>query len=359
MRARSGRYTLVLLTFGGALVGCAPPPPPPAPPPKPIVPALPTDTVRIPLTDLLGGSYYGNAGGLYPGGSNQPPADHDSAARTRRNSIKPLDVNGDDSPFGKYVLLAIGGANVSGTWCSASSAPPCAAWTFMGKAAADPSINHYTLVVVNGAADSLDAPSWTSPASPAYDRVKIGRLAPLGLSENQVQAVWVNLSDPKPTTSLPADSADAFKLLTNLSQVMRALRVRYPNLRLLFVSSAPYGGYVTTGPTAEPYAYESGFSVKALIESQIGEMRGRAINPHVGSLEYTKKVTVPILWGAYTWANGSVPRSDGVSWTRADFANDGIHLSQAGESKIAGMLIDFFKTSPNTRCWFLVNQVCL
>lgn len=229
----------------------------------------------------------------------------------------------------------------------------------MGKAAADPSINHYTLVLVNGAADSLDAPSWTSPSSPAYDRIKIGRLAPLGLSENQVQVVWVNASDPKPTGSLPTDSADAFKLLTNLSQVMRALRLRYPNLRLIFISSPPYSGYAAVGVNGEPYAYESGFSVKALIESQIGEMRGRAINPRVGTLDYTKKVTVPLLWGPYTWANGTTPRSDGVVWARADFAEDGIHLSQAGEAKIAGMLIDFFKTSPDARCWFLVNQVCL
>jgi len=91
----------------------------------------------------------------------------------------------------------------------------------MGKAAADPSINHYTLVIVNGAADSQDAPAWTTPSSPNYDRIKFARLAPLGLSENQVQAAWVKLEDPKPSVSLPADSADAYVLLTNLAQVLR------------------------------------------------------------------------------------------------------------------------------------------
>jgi hypothetical protein len=358
MRACSRRYILVVLTFVGVLVGCAPPPPPP-PPPKPVVPESPTDTARVPLTDLLGGTYYGNAGGLYPGPSNQPPADHDSAARAYRNSIKPLDVNGDESPFGKYVLLAIGGSNATRALCSASSAPPCGLSTFMGKAAADPSINHYTLVIVNGAADSLDAPSWTAPTSAAYDRIKIGRLAPLGLSENQVQAVWVDVSDPKPMVSLPADSADAFNLLTNLSEVVRALRVRYPYLRLIFVSSPAYAGYAAVGLSAEPFPYEAGFSVKALIESQIGEMRARAINPHVGTLNYAKKISAPILWGPYPWANGTAPRSDGLTWTRADFAEDGKRFSQTGAAKIAGMLIDFFKTSSYARCWFLVNQVCL
>src|SRR5436305_6243174 len=173
MPVRSRRQALAALTIASALAACAPPPPPPPPPPVVIGP--PTDTVKIPLTDLLARTYYGNVGGIYPDGINQPPADHDSAARARRNSIKPLDVNGDDSPFGKIVLVSIGGSSTTQVWCSAASSPPCGAWTFMGKAAADPSINHYTLVIVNGAADSLDAPAWTSAGSPAYDRIKVAR----------------------------------------------------------------------------------------------------------------------------------------------------------------------------------------
>jgi len=257
----AGRHTLVGLAFASALIACASPPPPPPPPPKPVVVLPPTDTVRIPLTDLLTRTYYGNAGGIYPGGINQPPSDHDSAARARRNLIKPLDVNGDESPFGKYVLLSIGMSNTTQEWCSQGSGPPCATWTFMGKAAVDPAVNHYTMVIVNGAADGQDAPEWISPKSPNYDRIKVGRLAPLGLSENQVQVIWLKLEDPKPSVSLPADSADARALLANLGLVMRALRVRYPYLRIVFVSSRIYGGYSTTDLNPEPYAYESGFSV--------------------------------------------------------------------------------------------------
>jgi hypothetical protein len=314
-----GHRNLVFLASAGALVACAAPPPPP-PPPKPVVVVgPPTDTVRIALTDLLARTYYGNVGGLYPGGINQPPSDHDSAAKARRNSIKPLDVNGDESPFGKYVLISIGMSNATQEWCSQSSGPPCGAWTFMGRAAADPTVNHYTLVIVNGAADGQDAPGWISPSSPDYDRIKVARLAPLGLSENQVQAAWVKLEDPKPTVSLPADSADANILLTNLGLVMRALRVRYPNLRLVFVSSRIYGGYATIDLNPEPYAYESGYSVKWLIESQINEMRGQPANPRAGTLDYTKKVAPLILWGPYIWADGPVPRSDGLFWLRSEF----------------------------------------
>src|SRR5256885_169316 len=175
---RGRRRTLAALASFIALFGCAPPPPPP-PPPKPLVPPVPTDTVKVPLIDLLTNSYYGHAGGLYPGGGNFPPPDHDSAAKIRRNSIKPLDVNGDESPFGKYVLLSIGGANVTQEWCSAATRPPCTAWSLMGRAAVDPSVNHYTMVIVNGADSAQqDAKAWASTTSPNYDRIKTARLTP-------------------------------------------------------------------------------------------------------------------------------------------------------------------------------------
>jgi hypothetical protein len=296
---------------------------------------------------------------LYAGGANFPAAEHDSAARARRNQIKALDVNGDESPFGKYVLLAIGSSNVTQEWCSKSSAPPCSSWTFMGRAAADPLVNHYSMVIVNGAAPDQDAPEWTSATSPNYDRIKVGRLAPLGLSENQVQVVWLDLSNPKPAASLPTDSADANALLTNLGLTVRALRARYPYLRLVFISSAIYAGYPLANLSREPYAYESGFSVKWLIESQINEMKGQPANPRAGTLDYVKKAAPLILWGPYLWAAGDIPRSDGLAWLRTDFEADAIHLSQAGESKAAEKLLDFFKTSAYTRCWFVNGGYCL
>src|SRR5438132_13331647 len=120
---RAGRHTLAILASASALTGCASPPPPP-PPPKPVVVGPPTDTVRIPLTDLLTRTYYENVGGLYPAGSNFPPPDHDSATHARRNAIKPLDVNGDERPFGKYVLSSIGMTNTTHEWCSKPSGPP-------------------------------------------------------------------------------------------------------------------------------------------------------------------------------------------------------------------------------------------
>ncbi|MFL5510134.1 MAG: hypothetical protein ACJ79J_11160 [Gemmatimonadaceae bacterium] len=348
---------ILLCAAAAAAAACAAPPPPSAP--KPVVIAPPTDTVRIPLNDLSTRTYYKNPGGLYPGGNNLPPPAQDSAARARRNAIKPLDVNGDDSPFGKFVLLSIGMGNTTEEWCSKGSGPPCTSWSFMGRAAADPTVNRNTLVIVNGAADGQDAPAWTTPKSPAYERIKNVRLAPLGLSENQVQIVWLNVADPHPNLSLPFDSADAYAFLADLGAIARALKVRYPYLQLVFLTSRSYGGYATTGWNPEPFAYEEGFSVKWAIESQINEMRGQPINPRVGSLSNVKRMAPVLLWGPYIWADGMTPRSDGLVWQRTDFEDDGQHPSQAGENKVGQMLLDFFKSSLYTRCWFLANQYCL
>ena len=348
----------LLVGTAAVAIACASAPPPP--PPRPVVKGPPTDTVKIPLTDLSSGSYFGNQGGLYQGGINQPPADHDSAIRARRNAIKPLDVNGDESPFGKYVLLSIGRSNATQEWCSAATRPPCAAWTLMGRAAADPAVNHYTLVIVNGAdSGKQDAQRWASPTSPNYDRIKTSRLAPLGLSENQVQVVWAELDDIYPVNTLPSDSADAQVLLSHLGQVMRALRARYPYLRLVFLSSRLYAGYATTDLSPEPYAYEQGFAVKWLIDSQIKEMRGSPPNPWAGSLNYVKKAAPVLVWGPYLWAKGESPRSDGMMWRRTDFESDGTTPSQDGENKVGIALLNFFKTSPYTRCWFVNGQYCL
>jgi hypothetical protein len=229
----------------------------------------------------------------------------------------------------------------------------------MGRAAADPTVNRNTLVIVNGAADGQDAPAWSTPKSPAYERIKNVRLAPLGLSENQVEIVWLNVADPHPNLSLPADSADAQVFLANLGAIVRALRVRYPYLQLVFLTSRSYGGYGNTGWNPEPYAYEEGFSVKWAIESQINEMRGKPVNPLAGSLSNAKRQAPVMLWGPYIWADGMTPRSDGLVWQRSDFEDDGQHPSQAGETKVGQMLLDFFKNSLYTKCWFVANQYCL
>ena len=313
---------------------------------------------RVPLTDLGSGQYLGFPGGLYPGGNTMPTA-HATAGLASALAIEPLDAQGRPSAGGRYVLLSIGMSNTTQEFCSEGSGPPCDSWTFAGRAAVDPEVNRTSLAIVNGAMGGRAAPFWDSPGDPDYDRVRDTRLAPFGLSEYQVQIVWLKVANMSPGTSLPAPGADAFVLETEMGNVVRSLKVRYPNLRQVFLSSRIYAGYATTALNPEPYAYESGLAVKWLVEAQIRQMeqRGQVSDARAGDLNYDG-VAPWIAWGPYLWADGTNPRSDGLVWERADLAGDGTHPSRSGEAKVATMLLGFFKNSAATRCWFLAGETC-
>ncbi|MEX1186715.1 MAG: hypothetical protein WEA80_09010 [Gemmatimonadaceae bacterium] len=311
----------------------------------------------VPLTDLRTGSYLGFQGGLYPGGVNTAPAQHDSVGRARARALRPLDATGTEASSGKYVLLSIGMSNTTQEFCSGSSAPPCNWWTFVGQALGDAAVDRTSLELVNGAAGGRTASAWDSPTDPDYDRIRDTRLAPRGLSESQVQAVWVKVANAQPSSSLPAANADAHTLVAQMGSIARALRTRYPNVRQVFFSNRIYAGYAVTALNPEPYAYESGFAVKWVIQAQIDQMRTGAIDPRAGNLNYD--TTAPwIAWGPDLWANGTTARSDGLTYVRTDLVGDGTHPSDSGQQKVGRLLLEFFKGSPYTSCWFLAAGSC-
>ncbi|MCL4524722.1 MAG: hypothetical protein M1451_12565 [Acidobacteria bacterium] len=273
--------------------------------------------------------------------------------------MQPLDTSGNPSPTGKIVLLSMGMSNTTQEFCSQNSALPCNSWTFMGQAAADAAVNKTTLALVNGAASSQTAPTWDSPTDANYNRVRDTRLIPQGLSEQQVQVVWVKVAQSMPTVSLPNAQSDAVTLLTAMGNIARAIKVRYPNAQLVFFSSRIYGGYATTALNPEPYAYENGFSVKWLVQAQIDQMAngGNVVDARAGDLNYNT-VAPWIAWGPYLWASGLNLRSDGLMWQSADMESDGTHPSQSGEQKVGALLLNFFKQSPFSKCWFVTGGTC-
>jgi hypothetical protein len=319
------------------------------------------DDSMIPLTDMGSSTYLGFSGGLYADGSNLMPAEHAKIGHAFARGILPRDIDGNPDPNGKYVLLSVGMSNTTQEFChEVPGGDGCNPWTFGGQAASDDSVNHSTLEIVDGAAGGQTAYLWVSPDDYNYDRVRDDVLAPKNLSESQVEIVWIKQADGDPGLtypSLPDPTADAYHLEGELGDIVRALHERYPNLKQVFFSSRIYGGYATRKLNPEPFAYESGYSVKWLVQAQIDQIQTGQIDPTAGDLDY-HGVAPWVAWGAYLWADGATPRSDGLVWLPEDFEADYTHPSTLGETKVGTLLLNFFKTSDQTTCWFLAGKNC-
>lgn len=358
-RVGGGRWWLVagwllLLAGCGSDERIAGPTPDPDPDPDPD----PVNTEAVPLNELQEATYLGFVGGLYPGGANEPPPTHFAAGVARGRAVQPLDTSGNPDPQGRYVFMSLGMSNTTQEFCTRLYTDPCTDWSFVGQARSDPAVNHDELAIVNGARGGQTVDDWDSPAEANYDRIRDEMLAPRGLTEAQVQVVWMKVARPNPSVSLPDDDADAYVLESRFGDIVRALAARYPNLKQVLVSSRTYGGYANIPLNPEPYAYESGFAVKWLIEAQIDEVAGRGVDAEAGPLDYDDGA--PWLgWGPYLWADGTEPRVDnGLVWRRQDFEDDGTHPAQPGERKVGQLLHEYLKASPFTACWYLTNGTC-
>ncbi len=127
------------------------------------------------------------------------------------------------------------------------------------------------------------------------------------------------------------------------------LKQRFLNLRLAYLSSRTYGGYANSQTNPEPYAYESGFSVRWLIQDQI---KGKP------ALSFADGRAPLLLWGPYLWTDGLKGRRyDSLVWKREDCNNDGTHPSMVGRQKVAELLVEFLTTDPTAKSWFVRPQV--
>jgi hypothetical protein len=272
-----------------------------------------TSTGLVPLTDPTGKrTYRGHRGGLYPGGLNRPPRAYLDLGIAAAKRVRPIN--------GRVVLLSIGMSNATQEFVP-----------FIRLAEEEPGLSP-SLELVDGAMAGWDAMRIARPAA-GYWRAVDRRLVAAGASPREVQAVWLKTAISGEDRPFPED---ARALQEQLRTIVSILPRRFPNLRLIYVSSRTYAGYAITPVNPEPAAYDSGYAVRWLIqERMLGKLRG----PWIG-------------WGPYLWTDGEKGRADGFAWTCPDVKQDGMHPSPSGSAKIARALLRFFKTDSTSKGWF-------
>jgi hypothetical protein len=285
----------------------------------------------IPLTDLGTGQYKGQEGGLYAGGKNVPPPQHLKAGEKLAATIVPVDGHGNPAGTGKIVLLAIGFSN-----------PSIEFPAFQKRVAGDADVNP-NLVTVNGCVGSQAAHMIADPNANYWKTVG-ERLSAANVTPAQVEAVWLKEVNPGAN---PWETA-VKNLHDDEVKILHVLHNSFPNLKTTYVTSRSYGGYTELGGSPEPAAYETGFAVKSLVNDQITGSAELNYDPAKGPV-----VAPWIEWGPYIWTDGEKGRKDGFVYLREDLREDGLHPSEKGAAKISAMMLQFFKTDPVTRGWFL------
>lgn len=286
-----------------------------------------------PLTEMTGDDrYQGEDGGLYGAGENTPPDAHRKAAEAELAKIKPLDARGNPAADGRVVLVSISMSNATQEFS-----------TFKPLADADKDKSKQ-LTIVDCAQGGQAMAEWAPPDARPWQEAE-RRLMTAGVTPQQVQVAWIKLANKGPSGDLQEHGQT---LKSDTLAVIQNAKTRFPNLRIAYLSSRIYGGYAGSRLNPEPYAYDSAFVVRWLIQDQIEGSKALNYDSRRGEAKAPL-----LLWGPYLWADGVTPRkSDKLVWLRDDLGGDGTHPSESGRKKVANLLLEFFKNDPLAKPWF-------
>jgi len=312
-----------------------------------------TSTGKIPLNELTV-PYQGNQGGLYPNGANNRPATHLSAGMQIANQIMPLNASGQvDNTNGKIVMVSVGMSNTTMEWAIGDRVTHDFTKAFKYDATNDPALNPQVVIIDCAQADrdvvkwsNLGDSSWATAIRRVTNTIVDGQ----HITPNQVQIAWVKLAlrgapayGPFPT--------HVRQFQNYLEMTIRNIKTAFPNVKMAFVSTrARSYSDSMSNINPEPYAYETGFGVKWMIQRQI-----------IGdpSLRFSgaNAVAPYLCWGPYFWIDGENRRSDGAIWNCNDLITDFTHPSSSGVFKVSSQLLAFFKTDPTATPWYLRKTV--
>lgn len=282
----------------------------------------------VPLCDMTAADRYeGEDGGLYGGGRNTPPDAHRKAAESQLARIQPLDAEGKPAADGRIALVSISMSNATQEF------------SFFKRIADASPKKSERVTIVDCAQGGQAMAQWAPPDARPWQEAK-RRLDASGITPQQVQAAWIKLANVAPRGSLQEHCK---KLESDTLAVLHNARALFPNLRVAYLGSRIWGGNATGALNPEPYACESAFAARWLIQRQIK-----------GDPELAEGKSPLLLWGPYLWAEGDKGRKlDELVWERSDFVGDGVHPSQPGREKVANLLLDFFTSDPLAKGWFV------
>lgn len=188
--------------------------------------------------------------------------------------------------------------------------------------------------VVNCAVGGHAIERWISPV---YDVVLwqdcIDRVLPAaGVRLDQVRVIHHKAANQNTTENgavvptMPAANSDMARLQQHLDAFADRVPLWFPNVQAVYTTTRSYGGYAPPN-RGEPLSYESGHGVNAWLSR----------NRSRGSVWYG--------WGAYLWAPDcatGITAAGGLCYVRSDFVADGVHPSDAGETKTSTRMHERF-----------------
>lgn len=297
-----------------------------------------TSTGITPLTDLGTGTYQGFQGGLYPGGTNMRPASHDLAGVLLAQQIEPLDALGNPDPNGKIVVVGMGPSNAKQFFHGVQ----------VGVFGVDP-LKSANVVFINGGYKAKGTEETANPVN-SFWFMLLADLQAAGSSFEQVQVLWLHTITREPTEPFPQH---AVSHQAALEATIHNAKMYMPNATIMYITSRVYADYWIDIPVlAEPYSFEQGLATKWLIEDQINGAASLNYDPANGP------VLAPwIAWGPYLWADGVIPRSDGLTWECSDFGTDGLHPASPAQFEVIDYMSRFFHTDATARQWYLGDDV--
>lgn len=261
--------------------------------------------------------------GLYAG-TNEIPKWHEQKGREEAAQVRPLNSLGAPPTLGSVGKIGFVTLGFSGTHRASVELLPL----LDACQGLKPEV-----VLVNGALPGSDVDD-IALASSAYWAHVMSRLAAENLTPEQVQVAWMQSGRSTPAGTDPDSSIE--DLVGRWVGALQTVKLKFPNLRILYVAGPIFHGYMPLGSNKEPWCFEQNIATQRVLMRQIAGFADLNYLPARGPV-----VAAWMCWGGYCWSDGPTVRPDGFAYVcPQDVAPDGVHTSTAGSQKVACLVAD-------------------